>query len=78
MADDRAAKHRKLAAKRLNEHLKLVASALNTIGIAVLGAAFILPAIGGSVGGGSITWIAVAVGLHMCGHVALRFMRSED
>lgn len=40
--EDRA---RRLAAKRSNERVKLAAGALNALGIAVAGAAVILPAI---------------------------------
>ena len=42
------ASDRKLAARRNNERVRLLASTLNTIGLTVFGAAFLLPAISGS------------------------------
>ena len=42
---DPEASARKLRAKRANERLKLAAGALNTLALAIVGAAFIIPGI---------------------------------
>lgn len=75
---------RKLAAKRLNERVKLLATSLNAAGLGVLGAATIVPIVGQT----SITpsetppsvWtglLAYAVLLSLA-LMTYRFMRSED
>lgn len=71
-------KMRRLAAKRNNERVKLVAGTFNAMALTILGAAFILPSINGGVGALTLIWIPVAVALHLGAHMAFRFMRSED
>jgi hypothetical protein len=73
---------RKLAAKRINEHVKSFYSFANTLGAATIGAAYIVPAVTNGtdkVGLDGPSWVAVGVFLHIIGHLALRlFMRSEE
>lgn len=76
--EDRA---RRLAAKKNNERVKLAAGALNALGIAVAGAAVILPAINEQ--GFLLTiwpWILLlsALGRHMAAQTLLSPLRSED
>ena len=68
---------RKLRAKRANEHLKLVASFLNTLSLAVLGAAFIVPGIT-SLESVRWIWTPVGIALHLTAHLMLRLLKSED
>jgi hypothetical protein len=74
---DQIGSKRKLRAKRTNEHLKLVASFLNTLALAVIGAAFVIP---GVTSLESVRWIWIPAGiiLHLCAHVPLRLLKSED
>ena len=79
MADP--ASERKLAAKRMNERVKLGASFLNTLGLAVIGAALVVPAFSPtghadlrlSIGG-----LLVGIGLHFVAQWLYRFLRSEE
>jgi hypothetical protein len=68
---------RKLRAKRANEHLKLVASFLNTLSLAVIGAAFVIPGVT-SLQGVRWLWIPIGIVLHLGGHIPLRLLKSED
>jgi hypothetical protein len=75
--DDGAASDRKLRARRQNERLKLASTSLNTLSLAIVGAAFIVP--------GVVTleavrwiWIPIAAILHIAAHAVLRFLKSED
>ncbi|MET7244097.1 hypothetical protein ABZT49_12075 [Methylobacterium sp. EM32] len=70
---------RKLDAKKLNEHLKLIGSFCNTLGAAVLGAAFIVPYIGNHASPDQVDlrWVFAGLALPLAGHIALRFMKSE-
>lgn len=67
---------RRLRAKRQNERVKLGAS-FNTVALAILGAALILP----SVSGGDAVhwnWVLPAIILHLLAHIALSFLKSEE
>ena len=67
--------------KRFNEHVKLLANALNTLGIATMGAALILPAVNTGVASISITnviWLLAGVTLHFAAQATLRLLRSEE
>lgn len=77
IASDEA--YRKLDAKKHNEHLKLIGSFCNTVGAAVIGAAFIVPYIGNHVPTDQVDlrWIGAGLALPLAGHIALRFMKSE-
>ena len=68
---------RKLAARRANERVKLASGFLNTLGLAILGAAFVLPGITGA-GGIRWIWIPVGIGLHPVAQAVMRFLKSED
>lgn len=70
---------RKLTAKRLNEHLKLFSSFCNTVGAAILGAAFILPYIKEHATPQEVDWrwVGASLGLHLVGHISLLLMKSE-
>ena len=77
--EDRA---RRVAAKRFNERLKLIANLLNTSAAALIGAALLIPLVQQDT---TILWelwpwlwFLIAVLLHMLGHVVLSRMRSED
>jgi hypothetical protein len=71
---------RKLAARRWNEHLKLIATSLNTIALGIVGAAYVIPGISGSLSADlpRLIWFSYALALHLGAHVFLRFLRSED
>lgn len=78
MVDDR---NRKLAAKRFNEHAKLLATFFNALSIATLGAAFIVPIAQDQydlLKDGHWILIPAALALHLAGHAAIRLMRSEE
>lgn len=68
---------RKLRAKRTNEHLKLIASSLNTLSLAVVGAAFVIPGVT-SLENVRWIWIPVGIVLHLIAHLPLRLLKSED
>ena len=74
-AEDRA---RRLAAKRNNERVKLVATTLNAIALTTFGAAFILPTVNGGISAPPLIWILAAVTLHLGAHAVFRLLRSED
>ena len=67
---------RKLRAKRTNEHLKLIASSLNTLSLAVVGAAFVIPGVT-SLENVRWIWIPVGIVLHLIAHLPLRLLKSE-
>ncbi|MCJ2122533.1 hypothetical protein [Methylobacterium sp. J-077] len=71
---------RKLDAKKLNEHLKLFGSFTNTLGAAIIGAAFILPYIGNHASPDQVSAWGVGAGalLPLTGQIMLRFVRSES
>lgn len=74
---DPSASERKLRARRTNEHLKPMASFLNTLSLAVVGAAFVIPGVT-SLDGVRWIWIPVGILLHLAAHVPLRLLKSED
>ncbi|MEN3791941.1 hypothetical protein [Fulvimarina sp. MAC3] len=78
ITDDDTAKRRKFAARRFNEHVKLLAAAWNTIGLTIFGSALVLPTVSGKTIDNAIVWIIVAGGLHISAHCVLRLLRSED
>lgn len=78
MADDR---DRKRAAKRFNEHAKLLATFFNALSIATFGAAIIVPIAQNQfdvLKDGHWILIPAALALHLAGHAAIRLMRSEE
>jgi hypothetical protein len=74
---DPAAAERRLRAKRTNEHLKLAVSFLNTLSLAIIGAAFVVPGVT-SFNNVRWVWIPVGVLLHLVAHLMLRLRKSED
>jgi len=78
---DPAVSARKLAAKRQNERIKLVASALNAISLGIIGAAIIVPgttSIASLVEPSRLGWFVVAFAIHLGAQFAFSFLRSED
>lgn len=72
---------RRLAAKRNNERVKLIATSLNAIALAILGAAFLVPALANPavlLSAGPWILVSVALTLHLSAHAVLRFLRSEE
>jgi hypothetical protein len=68
---------RKLQAKRLNEHVKLVSTTLNAIGLIVFGAGVLQPLLTQVSGPINWLWIALSVILHLLAQSAIRMMRLE-
>ena len=74
-------RRRRLAAKRNNERVKLGATALNAIAIAIVSVAVVLPAISAPdllLTGRAWILLLAAIVLHLVAHAALSFLRSED
>lgn len=74
---------RKHDAKRFNEKLKLRAGALNALGIALVGSAFVFPVIrdqnpGALLEASTWVWIIVGIGLHLAAVATLSALRRED
>jgi hypothetical protein len=79
--DDAAlAKARKLAAKRINERLKLLASFFNALALGVIGAGFIVPVVNepGRLISPQLPWLGLGLVLHLSAQGVLLFLRSED
>ena len=74
---DPEASARKLRAKRTNERVKLTTVSLNTLALAIVGAAFIIPGVT-SLENVRWAWIPVGLILHLLAHLVLGFMKSED
>ncbi len=70
-------RRRRLAARRINERLKLTANFLNAIGIGVVGAAFIIPGVT-DLATVRWSWIPAGLALHLVAHLLLQSLRSED
>jgi hypothetical protein len=69
---------RKLAAKRFNENLKLLANSVNTAAMTILGAALILTSINGLSAPANWGWLTAAASLHLVAQVLMRGLKSED
>ncbi len=69
---------RRLAAKRNNCRVALVATSINTIALTTFGIAFITPRIGGSLKGPYLQWILLAVALHVVSQLLYSFLQSEE
>lgn len=75
------ASRRKLAAKRANERVKLLANTLNALAIGVAGAGLIVPIVGEPTAlfdAKRPAWLLFAAILHVCAQGALGLLRSED
>ncbi len=71
---------RKLEAKRWNEHIKLYGSFSNTLGIAIVGAAFIVPYVKDHnwPQGEAVWWMLLGAALPASGQFVIRFIQSES
>ena len=71
---------RRLASKRFNERVKLVATFANNSGIALLVGGLLIPYLGGRPLLETMhpLWVFAPIGLHMAGQVVLTSLRSED
>lgn len=72
---------RRLAAKRNNERVKLLANAVNAAALAVLGAAFIIPAVNNPaslLAPGPWLLLLLAVAIHASAHAVFGLFRSEE
>ncbi|MBM0206915.1 hypothetical protein JNW90_30850 [Micromonospora sp. STR1s_5] len=74
---DPIASERRLRARRQNERVKLIVSFLNTLSLAIIGAAFVIPGVA-SLSGVRWGWIPVALLLHLGAHAALSLLKSEE
>lgn len=81
-SDNRDDAARKFRAKRHNEHVKALYSLTNTLGAAILGAAYILPEIQGVKviqEADRPTWVVIGLVVIASGHAAIRWgTRRED
>lgn len=68
---------RRLRAKRYNERLKLLVGFLNTLGLAILGAAFVIPGVS-SFAGVQWSWVSIGIVLHLLAHGVLQRLKSEE
>jgi hypothetical protein len=72
---------RKHTAKRLNEHVKLTASYVNAMAIAIAGAAIIVPMVSSpdaTLDRSRLSWFAGSLALHCAGHIVIRLLRREE
>ena len=74
---------RKHDAKVHNEKVKLQASAINALGIALVGSAFVFPVIRDQNPAALLSletwvWIIVGIGLHLAARATLNGLRRED
>ncbi len=69
---------RRLAAKRNNYRVTLLANSLNTVALTTFGAAFITPRIVSSPRGPYLDWIGVAFVLHSVAQSLSAFLQSEE
>lgn len=76
-------KRRKLKARIFNERVKIFATSLNAIAIALIGAAVVLPVvrennIAALAEPDTWAWLAAGTGLHGMAHWVLGALKSED
>jgi len=69
---------RRLAAKRANERIKLLIVSVNTVALTMFGATLVIPVVSGSRQDVPVTWILVAIGLHVMAQALFQFLRNED
>ena len=83
---DSAVSRRRLAAKRRNERVKLLANTSNALALGIIGATLIVPELSGSgvrMSAGPFDWfrafwILAAVVLHILAQLAFELMQGED
>lgn len=70
----------KLEARRFNERVKLFANYANTLGVAVLAGAVIVPAVNQQTPGAPVHWLWVPASLvlHIAGLIELQFLKPEE
>ena len=69
---------RKLNAKRSNEHIKLLVTTLNALGLVVFGAGVLQPLLAQLPSAGvNWSWVALSAILHMLAQAAIRLIRLE-
>jgi len=71
------AAERRLRAKRQNERVKLLASFLNTLSLAFVGAALVIPGVA-STDDVRWVWLPAALRLHLAAHLTFRYLKSEE
>ncbi len=72
---------RRLFAKRNNERVKLIVTSLNAVALAILGAAFLVPALANPavlLSSGPWALVLIALTLYFGAHAVLQFLRSEE
>ena len=74
---DLVGQERRLRAKRQNERLKLAVSFLNTMALAVVGTAFIIPGVT-SLDTVRWSWLPVALILHVTAQAIIGLLKSEE
>lgn len=80
-ADQEVRRRNKFAAKRFNEHVKLLASFLNALALGVIGAGLIIPTVSGGIGlltTDSVIWILIGLALHLGAHIVLLRLKNEE
>lgn len=70
-------KRKRLATKRFNERIKLLATGLNGSSIVTIGAAVVAPGVGGLLSLMTPFWIIAAVVLHSVAQAVLGLLRDE-
>jgi hypothetical protein len=69
---------RRLRAKRLNEHVKLLVTTANAIALIVFGGGVLQPLlVQTSDSGVGWSWVLISATLHMAAHAVIRLMRPE-
>jgi hypothetical protein len=69
---------RKLYAKRLNEHVKLLATTLNAVGLVVFGAGVLQPLVTQSSNFSvNWSWVVISAILHLLAQALIRLIRLE-
>jgi hypothetical protein len=69
---------RKLHSKRLNEHVKLLVTTLNALGLVVFGAGILQPLVTDSAGFAvNWLWVMLSAILHLLAQALIRLIRLE-
>ena len=72
---------RKFKAKRINEQIKCFYALANTLGAAVIGAAYVLPVIKNDCGPNELDrpgWVLIGLVLHICSQLAIRYGTQKE
>ena len=69
---------RKLQAKRFNEHVKLLVTTINAVGLVIFGAGVLQPLVAQPPGAAvNWRWVALAAILHVAAQAVIRLIRPE-